>query len=73
MVATRTQIYLSEDQRQRIDQVSAAEGVPMAEVIRRALDRYLSESTIDASTTLLKTFGADPEARVPTRDEWDRG
>ncbi len=45
----------------------------MAEVIRRALDRYLSESTIDASTTLLKTFGADPEARVPTRDEWDRG
>ncbi len=35
----------------RIDQVTAAKGVPMAEVIRRALDEYLDEE-LDAATAL---------------------
>ena len=72
MSATRTQIYLTEEQRRRIDAVTAAEGVPMAEVIRRALDRYLDDET-DASSVLASTFGADPDAEVPSRDEWTRG
>jgi predicted DNA-binding protein len=72
MSATRTQIYLTEEQRRRIDQVTAAEGIPMAEVIRRALDEYLDEG-VDTTTVLNLTFGADPDAKAPSRDEWRRG
>jgi predicted DNA-binding protein len=71
MVATRTQVYLTEDQRMRIDQLAKAEGVTMAEVIRRALDAFLDDEQ-DPSTALAATFGADPEAQAPSRDEWDR-
>lgn len=72
MSATRTQIYLSEDQRRKIDAVAAAEGVTMAEVVRRALDSYLANET-DAGSALAATFGADPDASPPSRNEWDRG
>jgi predicted DNA-binding protein len=72
MSATRTQIYLTEEQRRRIDQVTAAEGVPMAEVIRRALDEYLRDDA-DAAVALHATFGAVPDAASPSRDEWQRG
>jgi hypothetical protein len=72
MSATRTQIYLTEEQRRRIDRVTAAEGVPMAEVIRRALDEYLRDD-VDPTTALDQTFGADPDAEVPSRDDWQRG
>ena len=44
----------------------------MAEIIRRALDVYLGDD-IDAATALTETFGADPAATVPSRDEWRRG
>lgn len=73
MAATRTQIYLTADQRRRIDQVAQAEGVTLAEVIRRAVDAYLTDSHIDADAALAATFGADPHASAPDRDEWDRG
>jgi len=72
MSATRTQIYLTEAQRDRIDQVSAAEGIPMAEVIRRALDEYLTDD-IDSAAALSATFGAIPDASAPSRGEWRRG
>lgn len=72
MSATRTQIYLTGEQRSRIDQVSEAEGIPMAEVVRRALDKYLAEE-VDATDALSATFGAAPEATSPSRDEWQRG
>ena len=72
MSATRTQIYLSEDQRARIDRVAAAEGVTMAELIRRAVDEYLAEE-IDPSAALASTFGSDPAATAPSRDSWQRG
>jgi len=72
MSATRTQIYLTESQRRRIDQIADTEGLPMAEVIRRALDQYLGDD-IDASNALAQTFGADPTATVPSRDDWQRG
>ena len=45
MSATRTPIYLTEVQRHRIDQVTASEGIPMAEVIRRALDEASPHSS----------------------------
>ena len=72
MSATRTQIYLTEEQRQRIDRVTASEGIPMAEVIRRALDEYLGDET-DAEAALSSTFGAAPDASAPSRKDWRRG
>lgn len=42
-MSTRTQVYLTDDQRRRIDELAAAEGVTMAEIIRRAVDGYLRE------------------------------
>ena len=72
MSATRTQIYLTEAQRRRIDEIAQADGVTMAEVIRRALDTYLANEG-DATAALLATFGADPEATAPDRGDWERG
>lgn len=71
MGATRTQVYLTDDQRRMIDELAQAEGVTLAEVVRRALDAYLGAER-DAAAALASTFGADPEASMPSRDEWDR-
>jgi predicted DNA-binding protein len=72
MNAVRTQIYLTRDLRARIDRVASATGQTMAEVIRSALDAYLSEDP-DPSAALDATFGADPAATAPSRDDWVRG
>jgi predicted DNA-binding protein len=73
MSATRTQIYLTADQRRRIDEVAEAEGLTLAEVVRRAVDAYLADTHVDADAALAATFGADPHAAPPDRSEWDRG
>ncbi|MPZ71302.1 MAG: ribbon-helix-helix protein, CopG family [Actinobacteria bacterium] len=73
MSATRTQVYLTNEQRQRIDALAESEGVTMAEIIRRALDVYLKHENPDPEPALATTFGAAPDAAVPSRDEWDRG
>lgn len=44
----------------------------MAEVIRTALDEYLTDNA-DPTEALAATFGRDPDAHVPSRDEWERG
>lgn len=72
MSSTRTQVYLTERQRRRIDQLADAEGVAMAEIVRRALDEYLGDD-VDATVALTDTFGADPSAAAPSRDQWQRG
>ena len=72
MSSTRTQIYLTDDQRRRIDRVAEAKGLTMAEVVRRAVDEYLDDEA-DAELALTATFGAAPEADVPSRDDWQRG
>ena len=71
MSATRTQVYLTEQQRRLIDEIATAEGVSLAEVIRRALDVYL-DAERDPAPALAATFGADPEVHAPDRNEWDR-
>ncbi len=38
----RTNIYLTARQKQQLEQRSLSEGLPMAEIIRRALDAYLA-------------------------------
>jgi metal-responsive CopG/Arc/MetJ family transcriptional regulator len=45
----RTQIYLDEEQTARLDRRAAAEGTSRSLVIRRAVDRYLSEEEQSAS------------------------
>ena len=65
-------MYLTEDQRRKVDQLADAEGVTMAVIIRRALDRYLTDDA-DATTALAATFGAASAATAPSRDEWQRG
>lgn len=72
MPATRTQVYLSEEHRRRIDDITRSEGVTLAEVVRRALDEYLSERHADPGAALAQTFGADREVTAPDRDDWDR-
>lgn len=72
MTATRTQIYFTEEQRDRIDRAAAARGITMAELVREAVDEYLSDE-IDPAETLAATFGAAPEAAAPSRDDWHRG
>ena len=73
MSATRTQVYLTEEQRARIDEIVATEGVTLAEVIRRALDDYLGRNLTDPVPALAATFGADPSIETPSRDDWNRG
>jgi hypothetical protein len=65
------QIYLTELQRRRIDQVAKARGVTTAEIVRRALDAYLA-ADLDLPDVLAATFAAVPDASLPSRDEWDR-
>ena len=73
MSATRTQVYLTDEQRKQIDALAEAKGVTMAEIIRRALDVYLEGEHPDPAMALAATFGAAPAATVPSREEWDRG
>jgi hypothetical protein len=72
-MSTRTQVYLTDTQRRRIDELTRAEGVTLAEVVRRALDSYLDSVQIAPEAALASTFAADPTAAYPDRDDWDRG
>ena len=68
-MATRTQIYLTDEQRARLRERAKAQGVPMSELIRAAVDQLLAtEDDLDA------TFGSAPglAERVPPRSEWER-
>ncbi|MFZ0013999.1 MAG: CopG family transcriptional regulator [Acidimicrobiia bacterium] len=71
-MSTRTQIYLTDEQRRRIDELASAQGLTMAEIIRRAVDGYLSEQA-DPRAALAATFGSAPDLEVPSRADWDRG
>jgi len=70
LAATRTQVYLTERQRRRLDERQRSEGKSMAAVIREAIDAYLAEPPSDLTSTLAETFGALPDLAVPARGEW---
>jgi predicted DNA-binding protein len=70
MSATRTQIYLTERQRRRLEDRQRREGKSMAAVIRDAIDAYLTEPAVDLDVALSETFGSLPELVVPSRGEW---
>lgn len=67
MPSTRTQVYLTDEQRERVDRVAASEGLTMEQVIRRALDRNLDDLP-GPDAALDVTFGAAPDAAAPSRD-----
>lgn len=72
MAATRTQIYLTAEQRERLDALGHREGKALAELIREAVDAYLEHGPSDPHAALDATFGALPDIEVPSRDEWER-
>jgi hypothetical protein len=73
MPSTRTQIYLTDEQRRALDARGRRTGAPLARMIREAVDGYLADDRPDAQAALDETFGTLPELAVPDRDEWDRG
>ena len=72
MAARRTQIYLTADQRKRLDERRRRERRTLAELVREAVDAYLANRSVDPATALDSTFGALPKLEVPSRDEWHR-
>jgi Arc/MetJ-type ribon-helix-helix transcriptional regulator len=78
--ATRTQVYLTAEQRRQIDELRAGDGRTLAEVVRAALDAYLATHGRDAAESeraetqrvLDETFGIAPDLPYPDRDEEDR-
>lgn len=73
MASTRTQIYLTDDQRRRLDARGRRSGQPLARMIREAVDAYLADDRPDVEVLLDETFGTLPELETPGRDEWERG
>lgn len=73
MSATRTQVYFTEEQRRRLDARAKREGKTLAEVVREAVDAYVTEPPPDLDVVLKETFGSVPDLEVPPRSEWDRG
>ena len=71
-MSERTQIYLTSEQRRRLDELAARTGKSMAHVIREAVAAYLAEAAPDTEKVLVSTFGAAPDIEAPSRDEWDR-
>ena len=72
MPAIRTQIYLTDTQRDGLEELMKRDQKSMAQIIREALDRYLATMRPDPDDALDATFGSMPELTVPSRDEWDR-
>jgi hypothetical protein len=70
MPSIRTQIYLTEDQRRRLDARGRRTGAAMAHLIREAVDAYLADDRPDADAALDESFGELPDISVPSRDEW---
>ena len=73
MGATRTQIYLTPEQRQKLDVRRKREHKTLAAVVRDAIDAYLRapEPKADYQRVLNETFGSLPDLTVPSRDEWE--
>ena len=73
MASTRTQIYLTESQRAKLDELGRREDKSLAELIREAVDLYLERGPVDLHQALKETFGVSPDLQLPDRSEWDRG
>ncbi len=66
MAARRTQIYLTAEQRKRLDERRRRERRTLAELVREAVDAYLADRPADPATALNSTYGALPKLEVPS-------
>lgn len=73
MASTRTQVYLTAEQRARLDQLSKRRDASLAELVREALDEFLARVDPDPRPALDATFASLPNLRVPARADWRRG
>ncbi len=73
MASTRTQIYLTAEQRRKLESRRRRERRSLASLVRDALDAYLAEGAENTEEVLEETFGSLPSLRVPSRREWTRG
>jgi len=71
-MSTRTQIYLTVEQRDRLDELARRRGGSLAELIREAVDAYLAGVGPGAAEALERTFGASPDFAAPSRVEWTK-
>lgn len=74
MSSLRTQIYLTRQQRDRLDEIVRREDRSLAEVIREAIDAFLGDKpAFDEDAWIAETFGAEPDLDLPSRKElWGR-
>ena len=71
MPAIRTQVYLTKEQRGKLDSRRRRERKTLAAVVRDAIDAYIGkEKPADLRKTLEETFGVAPKFSVPSRNEW---
>lgn len=69
----RTQIYLDESQKDRLDRLSRQKKRPMAELIREAVDDYLAVARPEAGALALqKAFGIWRDRKETGKDYVDR-
>ena len=73
MSCLRTQIYLTGEQRARLNSLRERKGRSLAELVREAIDAYLARTAPDPEEALARTFGALPDLEAASRDEWDGG
>ncbi len=57
MAARRTQIYLTADQRKRLDERRRRERRTLAELVREAVDAYLADRSVDPARSEEDTTG----------------
>jgi hypothetical protein len=67
-----TQVYLTKEQRAKLDALAKREDKSLAGLIREAVDRFLDEEPPDRDEVLKMTFGIAPDFEVPPRSEWNR-
>lgn len=71
----RTQIYLENEQDERLERRARASGRTKSALIREAINRFLAREPApgELQAALEETAGALPDLEVPDRAEWERG
>jgi predicted transcriptional regulator len=73
MAATRTQVYFTAEQRERLDALAKRDHKTLAAVVREAVDAYVAQASPDSDAALDDSFGSMPEFEAASRGDWDRG
>jgi hypothetical protein len=74
MASLRTQIYLTKEQRDRLDEIVRREDKSLAQVIREAIDAFVGSGKpdFDEEKWIADTFGSIPDFDIPHRENWSR-